>query len=765
MTSTQINQSDKLHNCGFISCGIAEFDADNRFRVLNADDEYKAVFGKKGELLDICGEDVCFLRDKLSNEQNVVNTGAHIRYESKDGNIKYAYMIFLRREKNIVTAAVFDITEYDGYKEYRKILQNDKIILLEADINNDICKIVSDGGKTEVVIEEFSKNAAGSTFENAKDVQHILECENCEEPVVVKLKMPSDKSAEWYMMYKSIAKNDKGEPDRIIGVLCNIDEQKRTQQDLIAKIEIDPLTKVYNRETAKQRIEKYLCDNKEQQNYALFMLDLDNFKIINDTFGHLYGDAVLSMTAGCIKSSVDEDDIVGRFGGDEFFVFITNSDYDTVMEKARNINKTILSMRKNISDDNDISCSIGVAHGGEDDTYEKLFRMADIALYKSKNSGKNSITEYTQDMSNDARGSLDYEQIQDDENENKTKSHDLVHIAIEIAARSTSVQNAVHMIMRHIGLELDVDDVKIMRVNFEEDMISIEHHWNKVENVAERDNRTGYYIHDDIVNLRKKFEEKPLFVVGEETRIGFSEKFSNELKKLQQKSVVYSSNLTNEKSFFYLILSCFKNERVWDKKTMETVSEITKILLGYLIKNYKGKIITDNDPLVTEPHTKLLYYDKFFEQSELIRKLAAESGQKVAVIHTDFQHMNRFDRIYGIRAGEMILIEYAAAINRKNRELDKNVCIATHVYGTDRFISLVRYRGDIDEVVRRLKQFNAHFCKRQSDNFPGYELIIKSGVCRVQKLDMLWDKIDDAYRLKQVCGELTECECFLEEER
>ena len=80
-----------------------------------------------------------------------------------------------------------------------------------------------------------------------------------------------------------------------------------------------------NRETAIEKIRERLKTQKMNEECAFIVLDIDNFKNINDTFGHLYGDAVIAMVAGSIKSTLDSKDIIGRFGGDEFLVYIDNT--------------------------------------------------------------------------------------------------------------------------------------------------------------------------------------------------------------------------------------------------------------------------------------------------------------------------------------------------------------------------------------------------------------------------------------------------------
>lgn len=739
---------------GNIPCAIAIFKAEN-LGLVYANDAYKNIFDANNcEYLNILPEDADKLRHHLKASAPTV---LEYRFIDKNGRLKCAYMMTEKMGDGYVSAAMFADTAIDGvYRVYKEALSNDKILVMEINVDDDTCRIIKNGIGTVVYTTDFSKNISNTVFENQKDVQYIMD-DSETEPYALKLRCGDDDEWNWYILYKNIVCGENGR--YIYATLCNIDNQKQTEENLRSKIKIDPLTKVYSREAGKEKIENELILGRNRADYALFVLDIDNFKMINDTFGHLYGDAMLSMAAGCIKSAVDEDDIVGRFGGDEFFVFVRKADFDTIMAKADRINKSVLSMRANISDDNDIACSIGIALGSEtENTYQELFEKADIALYKAKNEGKNRVVIYNDDMKGETGGSLCYDR--DDDNENKTQSHDLTRVALEIAARSTSFQNAVHMIMRHIGLSLDVDDVKIMRVRYEDDRVSIEHHWSKVKNVAERDNRTGYYLHQDIDNLRRLFEKEPLFVVSEASKDGFSPKFVHELDKLNNKSVIYSSSLTRDKSFFYLVLSCFTPDRQWSTETRKMIGDLTKVLVVYLQKNLTEVVFPDDDPMTVEPHTKLLYYDKFMEQSGLVRKLAQENGERSVLIYADFSNAYLFKREYGSHNIDRVFVNYAASINRLVRD-NRNKYISCHIYGTTQYISLIRCKNTVDEVKAHILEFNRDFCTVQKETYPDFDFVINAAIGEV-KPNVQMDIVLDDLRIKARQNPYpAECTCYV----
>ncbi len=174
--------------------------------------------------------------------------------------------------------------------------------------------------------------------------------------------------------------------------ISNVQEEKIKQFNA----ERDQLTGLYNKATTEDLIDKFLLQDAEQVGGYLFMIDLDNFKSINDTFGHAAGDNVLREVAHNINSIFRKDDIKGRIGGDEFLVFIPNSNGINIIEKS---NVIINKLSKTYSNDNasvSVSPSIGIAKVDHIfNNFQDLYTAADSAMYKSKTRGKCTFTVYT----------------------------------------------------------------------------------------------------------------------------------------------------------------------------------------------------------------------------------------------------------------------------------------------------------------------------------------------------------------------------------
>lgn len=163
------------------------------------------------------------------------------------------------------------------------------------------------------------------------------------------------------------------------------------RQYLMNVARIDPLTGVYNKNVLGS-IRK--CD------FAV-MCDVDNFKTINDTYGHVVGDSVIKKVAEIMSRNFRLTDQICRFGGDEFFIAIANCDKEVVYDRLNKI-KSELLQEINLPNFS-VTLSIGVAQNFDNESIDVLLEKADIALYKSKNNGKNMISDYNGETLDEVR--------------------------------------------------------------------------------------------------------------------------------------------------------------------------------------------------------------------------------------------------------------------------------------------------------------------------------------------------------------------------
>lgn len=200
---------------------------------------------------------------------------------------------------------------------------------------------------------------------------------------------------EWFRINGKIICDADGQPRRIIGKVTNIDSQKNVIAQLQNKAYHDPLTGLYNKAATEALINESLLSLEPfaDQQAALLIIDIDDFKKINDSLGHLAGDAVLEAIAGKMQSVFSDQTIIGRIGGDEFVIFIPQlAASHEILPKADALAASLQQIKPGSHPDARITASIGIAfapHHGT--TYKSLLAGADKALYTSKNSGKNNF--------------------------------------------------------------------------------------------------------------------------------------------------------------------------------------------------------------------------------------------------------------------------------------------------------------------------------------------------------------------------------------
>lgn len=203
----------------------------------------------------------------------------------------------------------------------------------------------------------------------------------------------------WFRITGIVFRNDIGQCLRFIGKLANVNKQVSMEKKLVKRAENDLLTGVLNKKTIEARITEILKNNHDGRNYIFYMVDLDNFKNVNDTLGHIFGDKAISDTANVLTEIFHDNAYIGRLGGDEFAVCAIYDAFDeeSLMKFIEDHAEQICQKnRREYSDGVNtvkISSSVGIAIGPRDgQTFEMLYTKADECLYKSKKAGKNKYT-------------------------------------------------------------------------------------------------------------------------------------------------------------------------------------------------------------------------------------------------------------------------------------------------------------------------------------------------------------------------------------
>lgn len=175
--------------------------------------------------------------------------------------------------------------------------------------------------------------------------------------------------------------NKSGKVESVMGKLIDITDEVHERDELLNQLKSDDLTKLYNASTSKDLIGERLHTNGSDKTDAFLVIDVDSFKAINDTYGHLVGDEILIGVAESLRRAFRSSDIIARIGGDEFSAYLKDvRNLEFVQERCRLLEGYVKEIREDIN----VTVSMGVTIAQGNDDYETLFRRADEALYEAK---------------------------------------------------------------------------------------------------------------------------------------------------------------------------------------------------------------------------------------------------------------------------------------------------------------------------------------------------------------------------------------------
>lgn len=306
-----------------------------------------------------------------------------------------------------IIGVIENITEYkekelkfEKERHYKNAVKEGSIFYLEANITANILSLVNkenlEGNKIEY--DKFIKKYINNNVyeEDKKWVEKALDTEECSKKYFeygtntfsIEYRHYYQDKYIWVRSNIYLTITPKTNELNIVIVTRNIDEEKVKELILINQAEKDMLTGLYNRGAIKNRIDDFFLTGKRSG--AFFILDLDNFKSINDNYGHHYGDIVLKDTAKILLNNFRDEDLIGRLGGDEFVIFmkeIKNS--DVIEKKAKALKKELKRVYKEQGKEIEISASIGiVAVFNSKKSFESLYLAADKVMYEVKNNKK-----------------------------------------------------------------------------------------------------------------------------------------------------------------------------------------------------------------------------------------------------------------------------------------------------------------------------------------------------------------------------------------
>lgn len=253
-------------------------------------------------------------------------------------------------------------------------------------------------------LEEWKKDAVPLGHVDKADQDIFLHL--CEEIERGKADISADFSTSLYSMSDEIKPchimgsviTSDGKPAFTVGMIGLLGADTGTAASEAEEANIDHLTRLYNKKYIQNKARE-IIETRSMEHFALFIMDVDNFKEVNDNFGHMYGDQVLERVAGVVSEVLADKGVAGRIGGDEFMGIIYDAeDKENVRYVLRSIRSRVQYLYADVPGVN-VSCSIGASRYPLDcSSYDELFNCADKCLYIAKEKGKNRYIIYQEDL-------------------------------------------------------------------------------------------------------------------------------------------------------------------------------------------------------------------------------------------------------------------------------------------------------------------------------------------------------------------------------
>lgn len=519
-----------------------------------------------------------------------------------------------------------------------------------------------------------------------------------------------------------------GKLTRIIGRIANVDDEKNREAELIKNSEMDSLTGLYNHQVTIDRIKKQMAKLKGDDKGYLVVIDVDDFKRINDENGHLYGDASLCSLSDAMKANFPMG-IKGRIGGDEFMLFVKNIEQEDLKHRLSNILSEFRKIGEDKPGNASLSCSMGVAIVDKNNKdYEKAFETADRALYLIKETGKNSYTICVtgDDVLEDGHRYI----AEQDEKEQYIKDASLITNDDELIVFALELMNNVGSYRKGLGI---IADRVCSYVGFDGMLL-----------ISSSD--SAYAVTFDWTGDKSNPYEKRLYPKNQrrewgeiESMFGPNDNYivirGNELEKLGingYKSILVGKLQSSAFVTQYMAYVDKTTDRSWENET-ELLLRLTNMLVSKVVQMQNDEHNREEIEYRVnyDALTGLPSYTKFLElTAEYLDRYAPSETKDYYLCYADYTNFSYVNDLYGYNTGDHILELTGKRLMRAN----KMAVHSSRITG-DQFVSLCEVDKGVDPgpiIVESFAQFNDVVKLR----YPLCKLTVLCGMCKVDEPDV-----------------------------
>lgn len=510
----------------------------------------------------------------------------------------------------------------------------------------------------------------------------------------------------------------------------DVTKQKNTERKYREQAQRDSMTKLYNRVSGREIVESYLDRKNPYESCGMLVMDVDYFKGVNDSYGHLFGDKVLIKISQLLMEHFDKKAVVSRVGGDEFVVFFYDIENNQLVSRVGGFFDDIKTLTF-AENDYIPTCSIGVCFvpkNASNCSYDQIFQNADWALYQAKKRGRNryvfcdNMHRYNEEIMEAGQKEAAKQQL-----DARYFQNDILATAFEVFEKHRYFDDAIKQLLQIIGIRFQLDRISVVDIDIRNNIASCSYQW-RANGVKAALEKPQCYKREDFQKFFSKYNAFNALVINDENVNEYSVEGQRLVMQNNTRTVLHIARYDEGRyAGTVAFVTCNKN-RFWSLDKMHELSEVVKLFSVYRRKSLGFNKYdcgcgwyNDYDDL-----TGLISFARFKEDVEHI--IVSGTRQDSVMVYSDIENFSEYNRKYGFEQGDRLLKEFAQYIIGTMQKLEKTY-FARIV--SDQFVLFMPYDISVNDIEYKVQRINDSFTRTYMGDDDGIKINIRTGIYKV----------------------------------
>lgn len=510
----------------------------------------------------------------------------------------------------------------------------------------------------------------------------------------------------------------------------DVTKQKNTERKYREQAQRDSMTKLYNRVSGREIVESYLDRKNPYESCGMLVMDVDYFKGVNDSYGHLFGDKVLIKISQLLMDHFDKKAVVSRVGGDEFVVFFYDIDNNQLVSRIGGFFDDIKTLTF-AENDYIPTCSIGVCFvpkNASNCSYDQIFQNADWALYQAKKRGRNryvfcdNMHRYNEEIMEAGQKEAAKQQL-----DARYFQNDILATAFEVFEKHRYFDDAIKQLLQIIGIRFQLDRISVVDIDIRNNIASCSYQW-RANGVKAALEKPQCYKREDFQKFFSKYNAFNALVINDENVNEYSVEGQRLVMQNNTRTVLHIARYDEGRyAGTVAFVTCNKN-RFWSLDKMHELSEVVKLFSVYRRKSLGVNKYdcgcgwyNDYDDL-----TGLISFARFKEDVEHI--IVSGTRQNSVMVYSDIENFSEYNRKYGFEQGDRLLKEFAQYIIGTMQKVE-NTYFARIV--SDQFVLFMPYDISVNDIEYKVQRINDSFTRTYMGDDDGIKINIRTGIYKV----------------------------------